>query len=215
MGASSRGAPDRSSTNAFVIRHSLIPHCPRSGDGDKSPFSARLPSARQATPGRLCLHGYTGTPFEVRPIAEGLAAQGFTVSAPVLAATAAPSRTCASTGFTDWLVSAEQALQALRREVGGGPVAIAGFSLGGLLALRLAHGYPRLVAALAVMSAPLRLRPLEVAAITGLAQAAAAACARAAWACCPRRAASTCSTTRWPGATPATSRMPLDRGRSA
>jgi carboxylesterase len=133
----------------------------RSGDGDKTAFFERRPGSRAA----LCLHGFTGTPFEVRPIAEGLAAQGFTVAAPVLAGHGATVRELEATRFTDWLFSAEQALLALRREVGEVPVAIAGFSLGGLLALRLAHRHPDWVAALAVLAAPLRLRPLEVAAI--------------------------------------------------
>jgi carboxylesterase len=133
----------------------------RSGDGDKTPFFARNPGSRAA----LCLHGFTGTPFEVRPIAEGLAAQGFTVAAPLLAGHGGTVDELAATRFTDWLFSAEQALLALRREVGDAPVAIAGFSLGGLLALRLAHRHPDWVAALAVMAAPLRLRPLEVAAV--------------------------------------------------
>jgi carboxylesterase len=42
-------------------------------------------------------------------------------------------------------------------------VGVAGFSLGGLLALRLARLRPQNVSALLVMAAPLRLRPLQVA----------------------------------------------------
>ena len=137
----------------------------RSGDGDKTPFFAKGTSARAA----LCLHGFTGTPFEVRPIAEALAAQGFTVSAPVLAGHCGSIEELCATTFADWLASADRALQALRAELGGETkVAIAGFSLGGLLALRLAHLHPDAVGALAIMAAPLRLRPLEVAAVKAL-----------------------------------------------
>jgi carboxylesterase len=136
-------------------------HFLRSGDGDKSAFSARGRDRRAA----LCLHGYSGTPFEVRPIAEGLAAQGYTVLAPVLAGHCGSLEDLRRTRHADWLATAEQALQRLSTEVGGGPVAVAGFSLGGLLAVSLAHSFPRLVSAIAVMSAPLRLRPLEVAAV--------------------------------------------------
>jgi carboxylesterase len=141
----------------------------RSGDGDKSAFFAR--GARSGPAGRraaLCLHGFTGTPFEVRPIAEALAAQGYTVMAPVLAGHGTSVADLQRTRFTDWLASADEALTALRAEVGNAPVAIAGFSLGGLLALRLCRLYPDRVAALAVMAAPLRLRPLEVAAVKAL-----------------------------------------------
>lgn len=133
----------------------------RPGDGDKSPFFAKCEGTRAA----LCLHGFTGTPFEVRPIAEALAAQGFTVLAPVLAGHGGTVSELSRTRFDDWVASAERGLQALRNEVGDVPVAIAGFSLGGLLALRLAHLHPTWVRALAVMAAPLRLRPLEVAAV--------------------------------------------------
>jgi carboxylesterase len=134
---------------------------PRPGDGDKSPFFASGDGPRAA----LCLHGFTGTPFEVRPIAEALAAQGFTVSAPLLAGHGGTVSELSDTRFTHWVASAEDALRTLRGQVGEAPVAIAGFSLGGLLALRLAHLHPGWVAALAVLAAPLRLRPLEVAAV--------------------------------------------------
>jgi carboxylesterase len=133
----------------------------RSGDGDKSPFFARGRDRRAA----LCLHGYSGTPFEVRPIAEGLAAQGFTVLAPVLAGHCSSMDELRATRHADWMASAEQALELLVAEVGGGPVAVAGFSLGGLLAVALARRHPGAVSALALMSAPLRLRPIEAAAM--------------------------------------------------
>jgi carboxylesterase len=138
-----------------------LSHFLKSGDGDKSPFFARGRDRRAA----LCLHGYSGTPFEVRPIAEGLAAQGYTVLAPVLAGHGGSLQDLRRTRHPDWLASAEEALRAVSAEVGGGPVAVAGFSLGGLLAVSLAHRHPSLVTVMAVMSAPLRLRPLEVAAV--------------------------------------------------
>jgi carboxylesterase len=138
-----------------------LSHFLRSGDGDKSAFFAKGQDRRAA----LCLHGYSGTPFEVRPIAEGLAAQGYTVLAPVLAGHGASLDDLRRTRHDDWLASAAQALQTVSAEVGGGPVAVAGFSLGGLLAVSLARSYPGIVSAMAVMSAPLRLRPLEVAAV--------------------------------------------------
>ncbi|HEY0709118.1 MAG TPA: alpha/beta fold hydrolase [Polyangia bacterium] len=138
----------------------------RSGDGDKSPFYARGTGQRAA----LCFHGFTGTPFEVRPLAEALAAQGYTTLAPVLAGHGGTIDDLAATTHTDWLASAESALEALRTETGGAPVLVAGFSLGGLLALRLARLHPESVAALAVMAAPLRLSPLQVVGIRAIAR---------------------------------------------
>jgi carboxylesterase len=131
--------------------------------GDKTPLFLR-----NGPRGVLCLHGFTGTPFEIRPLAEALAGQGFTVSGPALAGHCGTLEELAATRWPDWLASAEAALDHLLGEVGGGPVAVAGFSLGGLLALRLARLRPGDVAALAVMAAPLRLRPYQVAAVRAL-----------------------------------------------
>lgn len=135
-----------------------------SGDGDKSPFYARG-TARNAA---LCLHGFTGTPFEVRLLAEALAAQGHTTLAPVLAGHCGTIDDLAVTGHPDWLGSAEDGLIKLHAETGA-PVLVAGFSLGGLLALRLARLHPEKVAALAIMAAPLRLGPLEALGVRAIA----------------------------------------------
>src|SRR6185437_9754042 len=53
-------------------------------------------------------------------------------------------------------------LARVEARAGRGPTAICGFSMGGLLALRLARLYPERISALVVISTPLRLRPLEV-----------------------------------------------------
>jgi len=135
------------------------------GGGDKSPLSI-------AGDGRgvLCLHGITGTPFEIRPLAEALGRRGCTVEAPMLAGHGGTLADLAASGWPDWVRSAESALDALQARVGGRPVAICGFSMGGLLALRLARLYPERISALVVMSTPLRLRRLQVAGIRALAR---------------------------------------------
>ena len=154
-----------------------MPRVLRSGDGDKSPFfsygssygSSRGSARREGTTrAALCLHGFTGTPFEVRPIAEALAGQGFTTLAPILAGHCGTIAELAATGYPDWLASAERGLAALLAESGGAPVMVAGFSLGGLLALRLARLHPDKIAALAIMAAPLRLGPLQAAGLRAL-----------------------------------------------
>jgi carboxylesterase len=115
--------------------------------------------------GVLCLHGFTGTPFEVRPIAEALGRAGWSVEAPLLAGHGTTLAALAGSTWADWLASAERALDALQAHVGGRPVALCGFSMGGLLALRLARLFPERVAALVVMCTPLRLHRLSVAAV--------------------------------------------------
>ena len=107
--------------------------------------------------GVLCLHGFSGSPFEVQPLAAALEEAGYLTETPVLAGHGGTVADLAATRWPDWLASADAALTALRARVGG-PVAIAGFSTGGLLALELAHRRPQDVAALVVMAAPLFLR---------------------------------------------------------
>jgi len=122
------------------------------GSGDKSPI--HIPGEGSAV---LVLHGFTGTPYEVAPLARALGNAGYAVSAPLLAGHGATAAALTQTRWQDWLASAEAALDGLRSACGGAPVAIAGFSMGGLLALRLARRYPGAVSALVLMSVPLRL----------------------------------------------------------
>jgi carboxylesterase len=116
----------------------------------------------------LCLHGITGTPFEVRPFAEAFGRAGFSVEAPLLAGHGATLADLARATWPDWLVSAERALDALQARTQGRPAAICGFSMGGLLALRLARLHPERVAALVVMGTPLRMRRRQVSPIRAI-----------------------------------------------
>ena len=122
------------------------------GSGDKSPIF--LPGRGPAV---LCLHGFSGTPYETAPLAHCLATAGFFVSSPLLAGHGQTSVVLGKTRWQDWLASAEAAFDRLRAESGQPAVAIAGFSMGGLLALSLARRHARLVSALALMAPPLRL----------------------------------------------------------
>jgi carboxylesterase len=135
----------------------------RPATGDKSALSI-VGDGR----GVLCLHGITGTPFEVRPLAEAFGRSGCSVEAPLLTGHGDTLGALARSGWPDWFHSAEEALDRLQARVGGAPVAICGFSMGGLLALRLARLYPARVSALVVISAPLRLRRLQVMGIRGV-----------------------------------------------
>lgn len=128
------------------------------GSGDKSPIFC--PGSGPAV---LCLHGFTGTPYEVAPLAHGLASAGFSVSAPMLAGHGENALLLAATRWQDWLASAEAAFTRLREASGNGPVALAGFSMGALVALRLARLHPHSVSALVLMSTPLRLRDSQIA----------------------------------------------------
>jgi carboxylesterase len=143
----------------------------RAGPGDKSPVV--IGGDRRAV---LVLHGFSGTPWEVRPIAEAFGRLGCSVEAPTLAGHGAALADLARSTWRDWLSTAEAAvgrLEAAAARDGAGPappVAVVGFSMGGLLALRLARLYPQRISALAVISAPLRLRRLQVLGIRALAR---------------------------------------------
>ena len=128
----------------------------QTGTGSKAPISL-MGDAR----GVLVLHGMTGTPFEIRPLAEALGAAGYSVEAPLLAGHGGTLRDLAATQWPDWLATAERAMDELRQRVGGRPISVVGFSMGGLLALRLAHLHPDWIAALVIMAAPLRMRTFQ------------------------------------------------------
>ena len=134
------------------------------GTGDRSALSLAGDDR-----GVLCLHGLTGTPFEVRPLAEALGGFGYSVEAPLLEGHGRDLAALAATRWPDWQRSAEETLGALWRRTGR-RIAVIGFSMGGLLALRLARAYPERIAAVVAMSTPLRLRGLQVRGIRLLAR---------------------------------------------
>lgn len=107
----------------------------------------------------LVVHGFTGSPFEMRLLGEALAARGFAVDGVKLAGHAGTTRELARTTWHDWYQSAAEALDRLRDRVGGKRVAVVGLSMGGLLALELARLRGDALAAICVMSAPLWLPP--------------------------------------------------------
>ena len=112
--------------------------------------------------GVLVVHGFTGSPFEMRLLGEDLAARGFAVEGVRLAGHAATTRDLAASTWHDWYRSADEALNRLRARVGKKRVAVAGLSMGGLLTLELARNRGDDLAAICVMSAPLWLPPQAV-----------------------------------------------------
>jgi carboxylesterase len=114
--------------------------------------------------GALLVHGFTGTPFEMRLMGEDLAQRGFAVEGVRLAGhgDTTGERPLAKTTWHDWYDSAATALARLRARVGDRPVAVAGLSMGGLVTLELARNHPGDLAAICVMSAPLWLQPQAI-----------------------------------------------------
>lgn len=114
--------------------------------------------------GCLLLHGFTGTPAEMRPLGERLAESGFSVRAPALPGHATRVEALAETRWADWFVAAENSWEELRALA---PVRmVAGLSMGALLSLHLAHERPGEVRAVAALAPALELanqRSAEVA----------------------------------------------------
>ncbi len=119
---------------------------------DARPFDLGEPEARHAV---LCLHGLTGTPYEVRSLGEAAAARGWRAVGPALPGHARSPEELARVSFDEWLGAARDAVEDLRRR--HVTVMVAGLSMGGLLTLALAS--EQRAAAIAVIGTPLRLRP--------------------------------------------------------
>jgi carboxylesterase len=100
--------------------------------------------------GVLVLHGFTGSPRTVRDWAQFLAAAGLTVRAPLLAGHGGTWQELSRTGWTDWYASAESAFAELSARCG--QVFVAGISMGGCLAFRLAQTQGAKVSGLMVVN---------------------------------------------------------------
>src|SRR5262250_3643679 len=96
----------------------------------------------------------------MRPLGEALAAHGFSVRGVRLAGHGTSIDDLARTGWRDWFASVEHDLGLLRAQTRR--VAVAGMSLGALLALHLAATRPADVAALILCGTPLRLGDARV-----------------------------------------------------
>lgn len=90
--------------------------------------------------GILLIHGFMGMPGELRPLGDELARQGYTVSGMLLARHGQHPAALYKVHWQEWYASAEAALREL--EAHCAQVVVVGYSLGGLIALRLAARRP-------------------------------------------------------------------------
>jgi carboxylesterase len=117
---------------------------------DPAPFD--LPGSGPAA--ALCLHGLTGTPYEVRPLGEALSRAGIRSVGPALPGHNATPRELAELRYEAWLEAAREQLGELRQR--HDTVFVVGLSMGGLLTLALASEGP--LPGAVVVGTPLRLR---------------------------------------------------------
>jgi carboxylesterase len=102
----------------------------------------------------LCLHGLTGTPYEVRSIAHALVDCGIRAFGPALPGHNATPEDLVATSHREWLDAAVGHYRDLRKR--HERVFAVGMSMGGLVTLWLAAQEP--VDGVVVIGAPLRLR---------------------------------------------------------
>ncbi|MHB1988637.1 MAG: alpha/beta hydrolase [Acidimicrobiales bacterium] len=97
-------------------------------------------SAWNGANGVLVLHGFTGSPQSMRPLAEAFADAGLSVDLPLLPGHGTSIEEMLATCWEDWSGAAQDAYTSLTARCDR--VAVAGLSMGGTLALHLAetHG---------------------------------------------------------------------------
>ena len=105
----------------------------------------------------ICVHGFTGTPYEMHYLGAALARTGATVRGPLLPGHGTSIGDLEQTRWEDWAAAVEREVDTMHRRCR--QVAVVGQSLGGLLALHLAARRPGL-AAVAALATPLWLEGL-------------------------------------------------------
>lgn len=90
--------------------------------------------------GILLIHGFTGSPAEVRLLGEFLHKEGYTVLAPRLCGHGTTVEEMATTKWPHWYSSVEDAYHILKSVCS--TITVIGLSMGGLLAFKIATEYP-------------------------------------------------------------------------
>ena len=98
--------------------------------------------------GALVVHGFTGNPSSMRPLAEALAAAGFAVELPRLPGHGTVIEEMAETGWDEWSTEAEAAYQRLAARCDR--VVVVGLSMGGTLVSWLAAQHPEIAGMVAI-----------------------------------------------------------------
>jgi carboxylesterase len=99
-------------------------------------------SAAGGSMGVLVLHGFTGSPVSMRPLADAIALAGYTVELPLLPGHATTPADLARCSFSDFSEAVERAYGELSERTSA--VVAVGLSMGGTLALELATRHPEL-----------------------------------------------------------------------
>lgn len=136
----------------------LDPEVPR-------PFSA--PARPELTGGRrvgvLLQHGFTGSPYSMKPWGRSLAERGYAVEVPLLPGHGTSWQECNTLRWRDWYAETSRAFEKLRAE--NDAVVVCGLSMGGSLVLRLAADHSDAVAGIVLVNPALHTTRLDVKAL--------------------------------------------------
>jgi carboxylesterase len=124
---------------------------PRPAEALGRPFD--LPGGPDAA---LLLHGLSGSPFELRALADRLYLEGIHCVGPLMAGHGGDPEALRRVLWTDWVAKAREDLLRLQ---GARRTLLVGCSMGALVALALAHDHPDRVDGLALLAPALRLAP--------------------------------------------------------
>jgi carboxylesterase len=113
--------------------------------------------------GVLVSHGFTGSPQSMRPWAEHLAGEGFTVRLPRLPGHGTTWQELNRTRFEDWYAAVSAAYQELRERTS--KVVVAGLSMGGTLVTRLAEEHGTDVSGVMLVNPAFRIDDRRLAAL--------------------------------------------------
>jgi carboxylesterase len=132
---------EASSAKSYVVKVSCV-------------TSFDFPFARGGRTGFLLIHGLSGTPMELRYVAQRLEREGHTVYCPLLAGHSGGTKTLRASRWQDWYASVERAHEKLRTVCE--TVIVGGVSAGGILSLILAARRPDQVSGLLLYAPTLR-----------------------------------------------------------
>jgi esterase/lipase len=144
------------------------PHLPAEVLPGAEPFAFPGGDGPEGRTGVLLVHGFTGTPMSMRPWGEHLAAEGFAVRCPLLPGHGTRWQDCNLVTEDDWTTAVDRAFDELAADVDR--VVVAGLSMGGTLAIRLAEQRPGDVAALVLVNPSLLTQRLDAKALPLLAR---------------------------------------------
>ena len=106
----------------------------------------------------LCLHGLTGTPYEVRPLGEAIAAVGIDAFGPALPGHNETPEALSRVPYSDWLDATSSHYEALRERYAR--VFVVGLSMGGPITAQFANQHPGKVKRLVLID-PMVFLPSE------------------------------------------------------